>query len=247
MSKKSFSVIIRAIVKKCLKTSAAGRWMYPFFQKCWRSVVIPMRRKRLQKHGADCLRRLHQVLTENNIQYFCNYGTLLGLVREKGFIPYDDDVDISISVNETKTPSEILKVLLSNGYRYLHGFLFEGMPREFTIIDSTGISIDVFFPTKASLGKEYGYEPLWYPNVSYPSETANTMIRYLFISPEEIVPCKVLGVEVMIPSNYEAILESEYGSKWDIPDSGFICSEDCANDILSGFTYRVSEKDFMEA
>lgn len=44
----------------------------------------------------DMLIQLDQVLTNHDIRYTLDGGTLLGAIRHKGFIPWDDDVDLLV-------------------------------------------------------------------------------------------------------------------------------------------------------
>lgn len=44
----------------------------------------------------EILKVFHSFCVENNIRYFISHGTLLGALRYKGFIPWDDDLDVLV-------------------------------------------------------------------------------------------------------------------------------------------------------
>ena len=50
--------------------------------------------RKLQLTQVDLLKELDRVCRKNNICYVLGFGSMLGAVRHKGYIPWDDDADI---------------------------------------------------------------------------------------------------------------------------------------------------------
>ena len=64
------------------------------------------------------LEKFDAICRENNIMYSLHGGTLLGCIRERGFIPWDDDIDVSMRREEYEKLSEVFsKTLLDSELR----------------------------------------------------------------------------------------------------------------------------------
>lgn len=48
----------------------------------------------LKKIQVDILNEFSDYCAENGLTYYITYGTLIGAVRHKGYIPWDDDIDV---------------------------------------------------------------------------------------------------------------------------------------------------------
>ena len=68
-----------------------------FFEEEERSgFIVSSEMKRVWAAELKVLEFVINVCQKYGIQYFADYGTLLGAVRHKGFVPWDDDIDIAL-------------------------------------------------------------------------------------------------------------------------------------------------------
>lgn len=82
--------------------------------------------KELQKIELEILLEVDRLCKKHNIRYFLVSGTLLGAVRHKGFIPWDDDVDICMPIKDYYKFCKIAKKELD------HNFFLQNFETDFT-------------------------------------------------------------------------------------------------------------------
>ena len=67
-----------------------------------------MTQEEVKQVGYEILTVIDDLCRKHEITYYLAYGTLLGAVRHKDFIPWDDDVDIGVSVSEYERFLQVL-------------------------------------------------------------------------------------------------------------------------------------------
>lgn len=104
--------------------------------------------RRLQMMECYLLSQLQRICAENGLQYWVSDGTLLGAVRHDGFVPWDDDMDVSMP----REDFERLRFILSSSdtfqivdyYCLSQRQFFSKISKFVDISSGTNVFIDVF-------------------------------------------------------------------------------------------------------
>lgn len=76
---------------------------------CGLTVAEKQELKQHQAHCVQALAFIQQLSEEFGLRYYLLAGSVLGCVRHKGFIPWDDDVDLGIRIEDLARFEEVVK------------------------------------------------------------------------------------------------------------------------------------------
>lgn len=96
--------------------------------------------KIIQDKILSILKEFINICEENNLTYYALGGTLLGAVRHKGFIPWDDDIDLGMP----RADYERFKRIANERFNGKYQFLSEDTPgyrKAFSVIRDTSTRI----------------------------------------------------------------------------------------------------------
>jgi phosphorylcholine metabolism protein LicD len=162
------------------------------------------------------IKKIIEIFESNNIKIIADYGTLLGCIRNKGFIKTDKDLDFSIML-ENDYENKLFKViekLVENNFKILKHQ--KGKPLKLIKIEDLlkngriVISheelkpIDIFFWVK----KRYNWKRLVYLHEDY-KHNKGKILKDKWI--KKIVYKKFEEIELPCPKEYILVLEHRYG------------------------------------
>ena len=76
--------------------------------------------KHLQEVETKILKYFIEVCEENDLTYFLYAGSLLGVIRHQGFIPWDDDIDVIMFREDFEKLNQIFEKNIDEKYRFFN-------------------------------------------------------------------------------------------------------------------------------
>ena len=150
-------------------------------------------------------------LTTHDVNWWLTDGTLLGYIRDGGFIPHDSDMDLGVEA-ATVNPGTFA-ALEANGMQLGRTYGIAGC--DFMSYGVDGIFVDLF--------KFYPHPHRGMYHSCYVGFTKTDAERVDYVYPDfagETQPAEWWGHPVRIPTNPTRYLATKYGDDWRTPKLG---------------------------
>lgn len=200
----------------------------PFFMGCYNVYFnlrfgqrLKKKRKNFQKEHVELIQMFTKVLNDNGIQFWLEFGTLLGYYREHDIIKHDDDLDIGVFLSDS---GKIKKALTENGFKLIREFRADdgGLEECYRYLHT---SIDIFyFRNTDDNSSIYTYSfksPVFPIKKKHLNKTLKMSVLKTTLKNYGFERAVFKDCNVYIPSKPEEQLKALYGENFMVPDPSF--------------------------
>jgi lipopolysaccharide cholinephosphotransferase len=113
--------------------------------------------RKAQRRMLDIVKAIDVICERHNIQYWADFGTMLGAVRHQGFIPWDDDLDISLFENDYYRLLPLLESELPKEFKLQWHGNEKHFPYSFAKVVDTKSHVD----QRSPWAKDVKYQGIW--------------------------------------------------------------------------------------
>ena len=176
----------------------------------------------LQAVGYDLIAEAKRAADSAGVALFADFGTLLGFVRDGGFMSHDLDLDMGVILGDVPYGA-FHQSLLDHGFKLWRRYYLGSRVVEESyhyILNGQKIKCDFNY---YEVTDEYSRTWLFYrkPDVAYGRCTRNVVeMNYSPITGVETL--EVSGHPVPVPVQPERLLREKYGEGWTTKDTGWI-------------------------
>ena len=206
---------------KAARSPLVKTLMKPFYY-LYKKIVKNNRNRIFRKYGMEALIQFDSCMQKNNLYYTLAFGTMLGAIREHGFINHDLDIDVSMFADDYS--DNLRDVLGEYGFELTHRFLVDkGLSGREETYMFKGVSIDIFFFYPPFDKYPYCCDFLMREGTATFRESMNnygSVLPRRIELPIERARKKVPfgNTELFVPLNAEEILSFRYGEDYMIPN-----------------------------
>ncbi len=165
-------------------------------------------------YGVEVLKMFDDCMSENNFFYTLAYGSILGAIREHGFIKHDLDVDVYMWI-EDYSP-KFITALQEAGFTWLHNYsIDDGKYGREDTFEYKGVSIDIFWLYPPINQYPYSCLFLRQDNLSR-NQRLPQRLEIPIIKERRLEQFETL--QLPVPINAEEICAMRYGPNYMTPD-----------------------------
>ena len=208
------------------KSSFCKKLLRGFYDFFYAGRIKKSKNEIFHKNALTLLSEFDHYMSYNKIPYFFACCTLLGAVREKGFIKHDMDIDVGLW--NTTDRAKVQNILERAGFRLIRRILVD--EGEFACEETyeyQNVSIDLFYfyPYDGNLSSLCAF--VTHPDsLSWRKEIQKygglVPLQLMLPVSHKIIYTDFSGLSLPIPENFAEFLECRYGHEYMIPDPTFV-------------------------